>query len=367
LPAEAGLAWLCIVEQTHQMTNPARLLGVSKRDAESYEKKLWTALSNGTYRRKEDIKEIPTLRAFKEEFMTSYVRAHNKPSEQQNKEMHLKVHLLPFFGDMKLNEIRPRDIDRYTSLKLLKTLKRKKGLSPKTINLHLSTLRRALVLAREWELIAVIPPIRRLKEEKPEFFFLDFGEAERLIEAADPEWRTMIVVALKTGMRLGELLALRWIDVDLVAGRVMVRRNYVRGHVGSPKSGKAREIPLCDEAIAALKMHRHLKGGLVFCNKKGDYLTKEMAKCPLPRAARKAGLAREQFGWHALRHTFASHLAMKGAPAKAIQELLGHSTIEMTNRYMHLSPDARREAVKLLDSSGTRVNGVSTRVTKECN
>jgi hypothetical protein len=70
-------------------------------------------------------------------------------------------------------------------------------------------------------------------------------------------------------------------------------------------------------------------------------------KWPLWKAARNAGLRR--IGWHMLRHTFASHLVMRGAPIKTVQELMGHSTIEMTIRYSHLSPDARRDAVRLLD------------------
>jgi Phage integrase family len=70
-------------------------------------------------------------------------------------------------------------------------------------------------------------------------------------------------------------------------------------------------------------------------------------KAPLAHALKRAGL--RHIGWHALRHTFASHLVMRGAPIKAVQELLGHSTIEMTMRYSHLSPDARRDAVRLLD------------------
>jgi len=328
-----------------------RLLGVSKRYAEQYERKMMSELLNGTYGRKED--EVPTLEAFSKEFQKSYVKVHNKPSEQRNKEMHLRVHLVPHFGRKRLNEIKSLDIDRYTAKKL------KTGLNPKTINLHLSTLRRALVLAHEWDIISALPRIRRLKETKPEFDFLDFEEAERVVAAADPEWRVMIITGLKTGMRLGELLGLHWDDVDLVAGRIVVRRNLVRGILGTPKSGKNREIPLSDAAIAALKSYRHLRGDIVFCTESGDYLTKEITKRPLWRACKKAGL--RKIGWHVLRHTFASHLAMRGAPAKAIQELLGHSSIEMTNRYMHLSPDARREAVQLLDKlSGSQVNSAST-------
>ena len=76
-------------------------------------------------------------------------------------------------------------------------------------------------------------------------------------------------------------------------------------------------------------------------------LPRGATKWPLWTSAKEAGLRR--IGWHVLRHTFASHLVMRGAPLKTVQELMGHSTIEMTMRYAHLSPDARREAVKLLD------------------
>ena len=70
----------------------------------------------------------------------------------------------------------------------------------------------------------------------------------------------------------------------------------------------------------------------------------------MERSCKKAGL--RPVGWHVLRHSFASHLAMRGAPLKAIQELLGHATIQMTMRYAHLSPDVSREAVRLLDRRG---------------
>ena len=88
---------------------------------------------------------------------------------------------------------------------------------------------------------------------------------------------------------------------------------------------------------------------LVFCHETGRMLTEDECKHPLWRACRRAGL--RVIGWHALRHTFPSHLVMRGAPLKAVQELLGHSDIRMTMRYSHLSPSVRRDAVALLDSS----------------
>jgi len=135
---------------------------------------------------------------------------------------------------------------------------------------------------------------------------------------------------------------------DLVAGKLRVRQSIVRGVVDLPKSGKGREVPLSNEALTALKTQRHLRGELVFCDLDGEALTKGGCKWPLWRASKRIGLRR--LGWHVLRHTFASHLVMRGVPLRAIQELLGHATIEMTMRYAHLSPSICRDAVQALDA-----------------
>ena len=127
----------------------------------------------------------------------------------------------------------------------------------------------------------------------------------------------------------------------------MVRRSLTRGVVGPPKGKRSREIPLSPEALGTLKRHRHLRGELVFCGQAGGFLTKNEARCILQRSCKSAGL--RPIGWHSLRHSFASHLVMKGVSLKAVQELLGHTTIQMTMRYAHLSPTVHREAVRALD------------------
>ena len=158
----------------------------------------------------------------------------------------------------------------------------------------------------------------------------------------------MVILALKAGLRQGELLALRWEDIDLVTGLLRVRRSVTRGVVTEPKSGKGRDVPLGDEAIAALKAERHLRGPLVFCDAgRADVEEERVQASALARL--QEGRVCGRIGWHVLRHTFASHLVMRGAAMKVVQELLGHATIEMTMRYAHLSPDVPRHAVKLLD------------------
>jgi integrase len=226
---------------------------------------------------------------------------------------------------------------------------KKPGLSKKTVNNHLTVLRRILVVAKKRGLLDGVPEIEWLRAPKPDFDFLDFDEADRLVKAADGEWRWMILIGLRTGLRQGELLALRWEDVDLKTGLLRVRQSVTRGHVTEPKSGKGRDVPLSDDAVVAFKTQRHLRGPLVFCDQDGKMLVKTECKWPLWRACQRAGLRR--ISWHVLRHSFASHLAMRGVPLKVVQELLGHATMDMTMRYAHLSPNIPREAVKALDGS----------------
>ena len=128
------------------------------------------------------------------------------------------------------------------------------------------------------------------------------------------------------------------------------------------RNSRNRELPLSGDALAALKTQRHLKGELVFCAESGRAFKENECKWPMWRACKKAGL--RKISWHVLRHTFASHLVMKGVPLKAVQELMGHATIEVTLRYSHLSPEVGRGAVQLLDRHG---NSMATGTTPSAN
>ena len=280
------------------------------------------------------------------DFVTTYATVNNKPSEVDSKRQIVRDHLDPFFGSRRLDEIGVEHVERFKAQQLAKKLK------PKTVNNHLTVLRRLLAVACDWGKLGAVPPIRWLKVPAPEFRFFDAGEGARLVDGAAPEWRSLLVVALRTGLRQGELLALRWEDVDIIACRLVVRRSVTRGRVGTPKNGRTRTVDLSDEAVSALRvLHSRLRGELVFCASDGRMLTKGETKWPLYSACRRAGLPRA--GWHVLRHSFASQLVMAGVPLKAVQELMGHRTIEMTMRYAHLSPDVRQSAVRLLDAKPT--------------
>ena len=292
-------------------------------------------------------KEVPTLNEFAITFLETS-RVANKPSTVESKELVLRRHILPRLGLLRLDEISYEHVE---DLKIhVATSKRQSGKlrSSKTVNNIMTTLHRLLVVAKKRSLISSLPEFEPIRCPPPEFDFLSFEEAERLIAAARDEWRTLITFALRTGMRRGELVALRWQDVDLEAGKLMVRQTRWRGIIGLPKSHKPREIPLSATVVAMLKSHRHLRGELVFCDMGGDYLRVNKLNQVIEATCKRAGL--RHLGWHVLRHSFASHLAMRNVPLKAIQELLGHASIQMTMRYAHLSPSVSKAAVDLLDS-----------------
>jgi integrase len=300
------------------------------------------AVSKGKKQEQQPKPEAPeTLASFAERWINTYSATNNKPSEVESKRSIVRTHLVPAFGEQPLEAITVRGLEEFKAAKL------GQGLSPKTVNNVLTVLRKMLATAQEWGELAAVPRVRWLKAPKPEPRFLSFDEAAALIAHAAPEWRCLLLVAVRTGLRLGELRALRWVDVDLARARLVVRRAASRAIVGTPKSGKPREVDLCDEARDALKAHRHLRSELVFCAEAGRMLSREELKWPLWSACRRAGL--ERIGWHVLRHTFASHLVQRGAPMRAVQELLGHGDLKMTLRYAHLSPESRRDAVRLLD------------------
>src|SRR5688572_12007317 len=294
-------------------------------------------------------KEVPTLKEFATRFMDGHARANRqKPSGIAAKEMILRVHLIPALGNRRLDAIKSEDVQHL-----------KHGLeakAPKTVNNILSVLNVLLRKAVEWEAIEQMPcSIKLLPVTKGSAAFYDFDEFERLVESADGlDARTHLIVLLggEAGLRCGEMIALEWGDVDLVNRQLCIRRSDWNGQVTTPKGGRLRHVPLTKRLVTALRGHRHIRSKRVLCQDDTQPLTRQMVQTRVKRAAGKAGLDLD--GVHALRHSFCSHLAMKGAPGRAIQELAGHKDLSMTQRYMHLSPAALDSAIRLLDEPAGR-------------
>ncbi len=286
----------------------------------------------------------PTFAQHWAEYMRDVASTTNKPSTLREKHSAYRVHLEPVFGMHLLREIDSRAVDRFRADLLTRR-------SPKTTNNVLTILRRSLVIAARWKRIEAVPHVGWARTVQPPIRFLSFDEAAALLASAG-DALAMITLALHTGLRVGELRALEWSAVDLVAGCINVHRAASRTEIDTPKSNRSRVIPLSRTARSALAEHSTDRTGFVFTNRHGGMLTRHQADRILRDAFAATDL--ERLGWHALRHTFASHLVMRGVPLKAIQELLGHSTIDMTMRYAHLSPSVCHDAVERLDAKKER-------------
>ena len=296
-------------------------------------------------------KEVPTLKQFAPRFLDGHARANRqKPSGIASKEMILRVHLIPALGHRKLDAIKSEQVQR-----LKCDLEAK---SPKTVNNVLSVLSILLKKAVEWDVIDRMPcTVKLLPVPKGSTDFYDFGEYERLVEAArllDPRTHLVILLGGEAGLRCGEMVALEWKDVDLVNRQLTVSRSDWNGQVTSTKGGRSRHVPMTRRLAAALNEHRHLRSTRVLCQDDAEAFTRQIVQTRARRAAKRAGVLHgspKSTGGcvHILRHTFCSHLAMRGAPARAIQELAGHADLSMTQRYMHLSPAALDAAIRLLE------------------
>lgn len=205
--------------------------------------------------------------------------------------------------------------------------------SPSTVNRYLASLSHLFTIAvREWGWLVHNPSrnVRKLKEPRGRVRFLSPEERERLLNACrrsrSRRLYPLVVAALSTGARRGELLSLRWPDVDLERGVAVV--HYT-------KNGERRALPLAGHALELfgdLWRTRELDSDFVFSNRRG------MSRFPRQAwdsALRHAGL--QDFRFHDLRHSAASYLAMSGATLAELAEVLGHKTLQMVKRYSHLT------------------------------
>lgn len=172
-----------------------------------------------------------------------------------SKDQVLDDHVIPFFGQMPLDAIGPAEIEDFKAAMRAKksaararkeaptqtAIRKRKALEPKTLSLKtinnaLTVLRKLLSVAEEQRVLAQAPRVKLFtKLPKPTFDFLTFEEAERLIDAADPQWRALILAGLKSGLRQGELIGLQWSDVDLQRVKLNINRTIWRGVAGLPK------------------------------------------------------------------------------------------------------------------------------------
>lgn len=286
--------------------------------------------------------EVPavTFAQFAERWMRDYVAIRNRPSEQSTKRYILAAHLVPRFGRLPLASVTAVEMHDFAADQ------RRKGLSAKTVNNQLTVLRRLLRTAEDCGLLPAVPRVPFLPAARPRYTSSTLEDVRAVAELCEPIFARMVLVALNTGLRYGELAALEWSDLDLARRELHVQRSFVNGVVGPPKNGRTRRVPLNVEALQAIVTQPRTQCPIIF-QRFGRHISHDVARRRLRRAAQALGL--EPFGWHALRHTFASELSRRGVSLQFVRDILGHATIDMTLRYAHLAPASLASAVAALD------------------
>jgi integrase len=285
----------------------------------------------------EDKPKIPrvSFRQFKEEFL-KWSKGNKKPKSSLRDECSLK-RLQPFFGDKLLSEVSSFLVEKY------KLQRRDQGAKPRTIAIELACLRHMFNMAVKWGKAGSNPVlgVKFPKEAESKDRILSDEEEARLLETVRTGHKAkhlegIIEMALNTGMRKGEILNLKWENVDF-KNRVIT--------VEGTKTGEIRRIPMNNKLTEVLESaKKESKGEYVFSENGKPYGD---VKTGWWTALEKAGI--ENFRFHDLRHTFGSRLGMLGMDMKAIADLMGHKTIQMTMRYSHPTSEYKRKAVELLD------------------
>lgn len=307
-----------------------------RRDAEAIEAQAKIAKKTG------NIMAPPPKVTFAE-FTKRYIETQNHQKSWASFKAKIIPQLLNYFGRLLLQDITYLHLETYRQQRL--SLSRTgRPRSPARVNRELAVLRHMLNKAVSWELLAASPFSKGKSLQLPEpghrLRYLTEAEIPMLLEACPAYLAPLVRLALHTGMRKSELLNLKWDQV---------RHNFIHLAGSQTKSGASRAIPLNQEAQAVLEEQRrrhHLKSSYVFPTAAGAPY--KDIKDGFAAACRRAGI--EDFRFHDLRHTFASHLAMAGVSLTTIAALLGHKTLAMTLRYAHLSPGHLQEAVGKLSS-----------------
>lgn len=303
-------------------------IGKDKKLAEKVLHKRLTEIAENKYldvRKEEKIKF--------EDFADQYLELHCKPNNKTwETSDQIKIgNLKKYFSGKYLFEIMSIDVEKYKSERI-------KKLAPATVNRDLACLKSMFNRAIEWKKTNSNPvqQVKLFKENNQRLRFLEKGQIIKLLNNCSKHLKPIVTVALHTGMRKGEILNLKWRDVDF-------RRDTIQ--LLNTKNGEKRDIPMNKEVKSTLiGVRKHPDSPYIFCNKQGEPYGD--IKKSFFTVLEKSNIL--SFHFHDLRHTFASHLVMSGIDLNTVRELLGHKSIQMTLRYSHLSPDHKKRAVDIL-------------------
>ena len=309
-----------------------RAIGSNKKKAEEALKKIEGDIVSRRFGLPQEVKKI-SFEDLAEYWLEQYSKVNNSPSQYQKNRERLEKHLIPYFQDTAVCRINAKMIEEYIASKVEK-------IKPATINRTLSILSKMFNDAIRWGYLKENPmkQISKLREEQEAFNYLPQDEARKLLENCSEDFYPICCCALYTGMRVSEILGLKWKNVDLKERIITVEKS---------KGKRIRYIPIHQHLLEVLKkMKKNSSSELVFPNREGKIRKRDL-RSVLNNALKTAGLRRIRF--HDLRHTFASNFVMQGGSILSLQKILGHQDLKMTLRYAHLAPSFLQKEIEILD------------------
>ena len=308
--------------------------GVTKTQALRTKSKIMESVINEDFSHSTGIKN-PKL----EDYSKQYLATSKTDKRSWKRDEQLINNLNRIIKGKHLNQIKPNDLELY------KSHRKSNKVANATINRELSCLRRIFNLAIK-DNNAIKNPvndIKFLKEPPGRTRYLSVDEITNLLKNCDSHIKSVVITALNTGMRLGEILNLKWVCVFI--------DNTINPYleISMSKTNKKRFIPLNN---AMIDLFNKLKvksrdSDYVFLKKSGEKL--KSIDTQFKNALDNAKI--KDFRFHDLRHTFASHFVMNGGDLLSLKELLGHSNLEMVNRYAHLSHAHKQKLINNLNFS----------------
>jgi len=303
-------------------------IGKDKKLAEAVLHKRLTEIAENKYL---DIKREEKITF--EDFAQHYLEIYCKPNHRTFKfDINSIKTLKRFFAKKHLYEITSEDIEKFKAERI------KDGVTVATVNRDLAWLKSMFNRAIEWGKTQDNPvrKVKLFKENNKRLRYLEKEEVVKLLANCSRHLRPIVIVALHTGMRKGEILNLKWHDVDF-------KRDII--YLYQTKNNERREVAMNEIVKTELiRVRKHPKSPYIFCNKDGKPYGN--VRKSFFTALKKSGIL--DFRFHDLRHTFASQLVMSGVDLNTVRELLGHKSPQMTLRYAHLSPDHKKKAVNAL-------------------
>jgi integrase len=341
---------------TPGVSGPFHELPNTKVGAQEAERRAIAGVMTGRDVCPEAAKEVPTVRQYSKTFLEVYAASH-KPSSNRDKRQRLDAYILPAIGDLRLDEVRQEHVDELVAA-LLKRESTRKGVtrtsSRKGINNTLGVLSSLLRYAARNGVIGEPTLTFTIKAQGVDIDAVAPEDVTKLAAAADARYRVALLLAADAGLRIGEIRALPWLDVNEIAREVTIAWSYDRTNVLSETKGwDRRVVPISErlwEAMRALER----RGPLVFARLDGKPIGYDAVRDVVHEIYVCADVAAPMKPWHSLRHTFGTELANAGASIQTIRELMGHKSIETTLRYLHTTRDQKRAAIAGLAPTGSR-------------